>query len=259
MHSAPKIYSPEYYQQLYNLEREHWWCRGMREIASSILDKKISQPLPIKVLDAGCGTGLFLEWLKQYTSEQVIGVDISKEALSFCQRNKGVNTYQASVVELPFASESFGLITCNDVLQHVPSKDIEVLKEFYRVLKPGGLLYLRTNAEQRFAAKDDLSADYHRYSFTELEEKAKTLNFQILRATYVNSVPSVIADLRNYLQSKRTHSSNNGYSGLVMRVPPFGLNQVLYLFLKVEAFYLNRQNRPIPFGHSLVFLLQKPK
>jgi len=256
--SAPKIYSPEYYQQLYNLERNHWWCRGMREIAVSILDKKFHKPSPIKILDAGCGTGLFLEWLKRYTSEQVIGVDISKEALSFCQENKDVALYQASVVDLPFALESIDLITCNDVLQHLASKDVEVLKEFYRILKPGGLLYLRTNAEQRFAAKNDTSVDYYRYNIDELEEKVKSLNFRVLRATYINSFPSLIADIRNYLRSKKAHS-NEGYSGLVMKVPPFGLNQILYFFLKAEAFYLGCQNRPIPFGHSLVFLLEKTK
>ena len=110
MKRAYKIYTPEYYQRIHELEEQkYWWSCGMTEIAASMLDKYIGKGSDISILDAGCGTGFFMDWLRRYAPKSIIGVDISMHALEF-SRCRHSTVYQASVVNLPFSDASFDLI-----------------------------------------------------------------------------------------------------------------------------------------------------
>lgn len=230
----------------------------MTEIAESILDKYIGKESDTLILDAGCGTGLFMDSLRRYTRKRIVGVDISPHAIAFCRRQPHSDVYQASVIDLPFSDTSFDLITCNDVLHHVFSKNSEVLKEFHRILKPAGFLYLRCSAKQRFRLNDDPGMDFHRYAIKEVVEKAIAAGFERRLATYVNSLPSMIADLKNLLKTSKADAHGNGaYRGLSMEMPPPLINSILFRVLKVEAYCIGH-GWAIPIGHSIITLFQKP-
>ncbi len=85
-----------------------------------------------KVLDVGCGDGLFLTMLKDVDSE---GVDISREGIEKC-REKGlkVSLCDFSKDKLPFLNDEFDNVVVLDVLEHLyfPEK---LLKEAKRVSK----------------------------------------------------------------------------------------------------------------------------
>ena len=81
---APKIYSPEYYQLLYELEDRHWWNKGMKDVAAAVLDSQVQSLKKARILDAGCGTGNFMDWLKRYAATMYVGIDVSSHALRFC-------------------------------------------------------------------------------------------------------------------------------------------------------------------------------
>jgi ubiquinone/menaquinone biosynthesis C-methylase UbiE len=255
---APRIYTPKYYQRMHELEEQkYWWSCGMTEIAESILDEYFGKVADGLILDAGCGTGFFMDSLRRYSRKEVIGIDISPEALAFCRRRSHA-TVQASVTHLPFANASFDLITCNDVLHHVHSKISEVLKEFYRTLKPAGFLYLRCNAKQRFRLNDYPGKDFHRYALKEVVAKVIAAGFAMHLATHVNSLPSLITDLKNLLKSATAGTHENGdYRGLSMIIPSPLINSLLLRFLKIEA-YCIRRSWTIPIGHSIIALCQKP-
>jgi ubiquinone/menaquinone biosynthesis C-methylase UbiE len=254
-----RIYTPEYYQRIHELEEQkYWWSCGMTEIAESILDKYISKESDALILDAGCGTGLFMGSLRKYAREKIVGVDISPDAIAFCRNRPHSTVCQASVTNLPFSDSSFDLITCNDVLHHVYSRNSEVLNEFYRVLKPAGFLYLRCSAKQRFRPNDDPGLDFHRYALKEVVEKATGAGFERRLATYVNSLPSIVADLKNLLKPTKSGAHGNGaYRGLSMEMPTPLINSILFRFLKVEAFCIGHR-WAIPIGHSIITLFQKP-
>lgn len=231
----------------------------MTEIAQSILDEHVAKESDILVLDAGCGTGLFMDSLNRYSRTKIVGVDISAHALEFCRRRPHSTICQASVVSLPFPDTSFDLITCNDVLHHVYSRSSEVLKEFHRLLKPAGFLYLRCSAKQRFRLNDDPGMDFHRYALKEVVEDVVEVGFESRMATYVNSLPSIAADLKNLLKPARTGAHGNGaYRGLSMEMPSPLINRILLGFLRVEAYCIGH-NWSIPIGHSIVTLFQKPE
>ncbi|MEE3258624.1 MAG: methyltransferase domain-containing protein [Candidatus Latescibacterota bacterium] len=102
-----------------------------------------------KILDAGCGSGsLALDLCR--AGYEVEGVEDSAEFADLVgeqARRLGLaarlGVQRASVTELPFANGSFDGLICGEVLEHVlPEKggDQAGVREFHRVLKPGGVL-----------------------------------------------------------------------------------------------------------------------
>jgi len=66
------------------------------------------------ILDIGCGSGAFLNALP--TNYKTVGVDFSREALQYVK----TVTVQSNAGALPFPDSSFDLVTCLEVLEHLP-------------------------------------------------------------------------------------------------------------------------------------------
>lgn len=101
-----------------------------------------------KVLDVGCGPGNLLVALSADNPQIVIGVDVDAIFLSIGYSkikelidpsSKVPTLIRASLPTLPFADETFDLVTCFLVMPHVPDDKV-ALTELTRVLKPGGTL-----------------------------------------------------------------------------------------------------------------------
>lgn len=100
---------------------------------------KIDETMDLRgksVLDLGCGNGCYTAELAR-RAEFVCGVDLQIEHLSAFRRP--IPRVQAAGENLPFASESFDVVTMIEVLEHTRS-DEQVLKECFRVLRPEGFL-----------------------------------------------------------------------------------------------------------------------
>ena len=90
-----------------------------------------------RVLDAGCGMDLRVELP---ANAHVVGIDISEAALA---RNATVDERIVGDVEtFPFPDESFDLIVCHDVLEHLDDP-VAATRNLARALKPGGELDVR--------------------------------------------------------------------------------------------------------------------
>jgi SAM-dependent methyltransferase len=263
----PEIYSHDYYQRLFTLEGRHWWHLGMREIAVRLLHSQTgSQPFT-RTLDAGCGTGASLAWTHDLLGARtVIGIDIAREALSFCRSTSNRPVLQASILQLPFHSESFDLLLCQDVLQHLPTdgSDVRALQEMSRVLRPGGLLLVRANSRLgMWQADTDRDVDFQRYTLPEIVSRLQAAGFIVKRETYANALLGLYASLqrRVRLRHLRQHQHGRLYEGLSTRdgaASASKLNQVLLWVLKAEARYLSRPTRHLGFGHSTFCLGMKP-
>jgi ubiquinone/menaquinone biosynthesis C-methylase UbiE len=106
-------------------------------------------------LDFGCGVGRLTQALARRFAA-CTGVDISEEMI---RKAEAINRYPHcsylanSATTLPFADATFGFIYSNIVLQHVPPRFSEqYLREFVRVLAPGGLLVF--GVQDSFAVRD---------------------------------------------------------------------------------------------------------
>lgn len=96
-----------------------------------------------RLLDAGCGPGLWTEFLHD-GHRGVVGVDLSDEFLASARQSFPHLCFeQGSFRALPFNDASFGAILAWYSLIHTPPEDVPaVLAEFARVLAPGGSLLI---------------------------------------------------------------------------------------------------------------------
>lgn len=106
-----------------------------------------------RVLDIGCGTGLFARRLVTERSDiEVVGLDLSEGMLSKARTNCSgfdrIRLVQGDSEQLPFDDSSFDVVTCVHSFHHYPHQD-QVVREMYRVLRPDGqLLIVDGNRDQ---------------------------------------------------------------------------------------------------------------
>lgn len=102
---------------------------------------------PLRVLDAGCGTGEIAARLAEfYPESRVLGVDILDQHLDYARRRHArlaerLAFEHRSVFELGLPGGSFDLTVCRHVVQSIPHEE-RVLAELARVTKPGGVLHV---------------------------------------------------------------------------------------------------------------------
>lgn len=103
------------------------------------------QGFPKRILDLGCGTGSTTVLLKQkFPQAEVIGVDLSPYMLVVADRKATkqrlqIEFTQANAEQTGFADESFDLVTASLLFHETPpAVAINVLREAFRLLKPGG-------------------------------------------------------------------------------------------------------------------------
>jgi ubiquinone/menaquinone biosynthesis C-methylase UbiE len=107
--------------------------------------KAVAGEQEIRVLDVGCGTGVFAARLREaLPNARVWGIDLVADML-----NKGAErwrTHRGAVLpvqgesdRLPFADNSFDFVTCANSFHHYPHQNRAVV-EMHRVLRPGGRL-----------------------------------------------------------------------------------------------------------------------
>ena len=90
------------------------------------------------IVDIGCGFGTTLNHLRDRHGFRVCGIDMSARMLS---ENRGQPVIQAVADSLPFGAGVFDGIFCECVLSLLPMPE-NALREFHRVLQPGGYLVL---------------------------------------------------------------------------------------------------------------------
>lgn len=118
--------------------------------ASSYIIEEIKKlPKPVKILDAGCGDGRNLIYLRK-KGYRVVGIDISEEAVRRVKNKLGSSdtpdVIAGDIRALPYENNSFDAIIYDLVNVHIENPCL-VLKEFQRVLKPDGLLLFETTSK----------------------------------------------------------------------------------------------------------------
>ncbi len=99
----------------------------------------------LQVLDAGCGPGIYAEELVD-RGASVVGVDVSDDMVELAQRRLGqrAGILKADLAEpLPFGDAAFDLVVCALAIHYV-ADTAATLREFHRVLRPGGRAVLST-------------------------------------------------------------------------------------------------------------------
>lgn len=103
------------------------------------------------VLDVGCGAGYGAELLNRAGAMEVVGVDNSATALDLARSNvsSGVTCELGDARELAFPDDSFDLVVCFELIEHVDDQ-ARVLDEVARVMRADGLLVISSPNRDRY-------------------------------------------------------------------------------------------------------------
>ena len=138
-----------------------------------------------RLLDVGSSVGCVIE-AAQNRGWKAMGIDVSASAVEFC-RERNLPCRLVEGVALPFPDNSFDVLTSWHVIEHVA--DVEAtLAEWYRVLRPSGVLALETPdasspmVRLRGAGYRKFWAPEHTYTFTPTTLAAfiRRAGFQVL-------------------------------------------------------------------------------
>jgi SAM-dependent methyltransferase len=252
------IDEPGYFERLARVEAGHWWPRAMWRLASDWLGGAIRGRRGLEALDIGCGAGLSLIRLAGHREiGRVVGLEPDPGALRLARLHRGFEIIEGSALDLPFECGSFDVVTCFDVLQHLPDGGDRVAAcEMARVLRPGGVAVVRSNSAGFGPGRTSGGSSYRLRELVELLENA---GFSIRRASYANGLPGVAQEVRGRLRFVagargrhwRAHPSGGG---LRLDVPTPWVNRMMGGVSAIERRAAALIGGGLPFGHSTMVL-----
>lgn len=137
-------------------------------------DKYLSQHLKLsdnkKILELGCGIGGLLNFLKKKGYENFLGVDISEEQLSICQKYVTTKVVNEDVLSfLKKNDHKYDLIVLLDLIEHLgKEKIVQFIELLYKTLNMNGRILLRTpNMGSLFGLRSRYIDFTHEVGFTE--------------------------------------------------------------------------------------------
>jgi SAM-dependent methyltransferase len=256
--TATRIFSREYYRALHDIERRHPWARAMRRLEIALFNRFTRGPGPLRTLDAGCGAGVFLaELTALHSGVKPWGGDIAREALRLAMQTGLSRLAELDVRRLPFPDASFDCVLSNDVLQHLGRDGAaEAIEQAARVLRPGGLLLIRTAARRGLLWRRHRDTpDYCQWKRRQLRQLLRDCGLQPRFAARVNWLPSLLADLRGLFRPRPV-----GDVGLELRADePMWKERLLELYWRWERRLVLHLYVRLPLGHNLVAAALKPR
>jgi len=225
------------YELLYKeVENIHPWFLARRKLFESIIKKNKD----LSILDFGCGSGNFLNYLSNLGYKNLTGVEISEILPKEDLEIKNINIYK----ELP-KNKKYDVILIMDVLEHIKD-DVHIIKELKSHLSHRGLFIISVPTYQFLWSKhDDINHHYRRYNRKSLEKCMSYSNLTMSWSTYWNTI------LFPLIAFKRIIIRN---SAKELEVPNFILRKLIYIVLLIEV-YLIKIIR-LPFGLSLVAIFK---
>jgi 2-polyprenyl-3-methyl-5-hydroxy-6-metoxy-1,4-benzoquinol methylase len=177
-----------------------WHVRkALRQLAPQL-------PSPASLLDAGMGFGQYSWWMaRKFPGRKITAVDIKSEQVDDCNRffaATGVaGRVHALVADLVTwqSSESYDLILCVDVMEHI-EEDRTVFSSFFTMMNPGGYLVISTPSDK--GGSDVHSADDNSfigehvrdgYGSEEITRKLTGAGFDTVDVSYTYGTPGSIA------------------------------------------------------------------
>jgi ubiquinone/menaquinone biosynthesis C-methylase UbiE len=235
----------EYERAYHEFELTNWWVKARRQISLYYLKKFNSKC----ILDVGCAAGTMMATLEEQGFPEVYGIDISEKAVAECLKKK-LNVFKESAEKTHFKDNFFDALIASDVLEHT-SSDSETLKEWHRILKPGGHVLLFVPAFMHlWRSSDEINHHRKRYRMPEIFVFAKENGFAIKKASYWNFsfyFPLlVISKLRN---SFKVLSES-------LKVMNPVLNSCLYMLMSTENWLITKGVK-FPFGVSCFAIFKK--
>lgn len=241
---------PEEYAKMFKAEETLWWYRSLYCLVLDAI--RLYRPgRDIAILDAGCGTGGMLMFLRNCGYRNLKGFDRSGDAVEWCRR-RDLDVRQEDLKDIAglYAEKSTDVIVSNDTLYFFHEREQEdIVEQSWRVLKPGGLLILNLPALKAFRGIHDLSVGINfRFSKADTRRLMKESLFEDVRELYWPFLLSPMIYAVRLFQRIRMRRNRDYEITSDVDLPLGPLN---HIFLGLTMFE-NRVLPMKPFGSSLL-------
>jgi len=167
------------YPELY---RHHWWWRVREEILLRKIRRILTDVPSPRILDVGCGAGLFFDQLEQFG--HVEGVESDQAAVEVSGRwQHRIAVGNLDATYQPAAP--FDLILMLDVLEHIPDTE-PVVRRAAELLTPTGKLLVTVPAFRAlWTAHDEMNHHVTRYSSQQLRVTLTGTGLSVIETRYL--------------------------------------------------------------------------
>ena len=238
------------------LEENHWWFKGRREILQTLLQKHLNWDSVEQLLEVGVSSGVNLYSLYPLAQNKLFGVEPFEPNRKIADSRGDIDVYAGTAETLPeeIQSRQFDVITMFDVLEHTEG-DVFVLETRRNKLSDDGKLILTVPAYNFLWGEQDIvSHHYRRYTKGMLENHLHSAGYRVSYASYFNTFlfpPIVLFRLIDRLKTKEEYDEFGNF-----RIGNPLMDKWLYRIFRNEKNWLKYLR--FPFGISL-FTIATPK
>lgn len=237
----PSFYGPRHYF------REQFLFQAVRRYAPGR-----------RVLDAACGAGTLVRRLSAH-GYQAIGLDLSRDFLTHIssqQTTHSPDLLQSSIHEIPCASGSLDAVVAAEVLEHLQD-DETPLREFWRVLRPGGICVISVPAEpEQWDWHDNWAGHVRRYRRRDLRKILMAQGYRVVQLHHFG-FPFVRA-FHRYVYLPRYRRKIRTHTGKLDQLSVSSSWQQAASSLLYGAFQFDHLFNRLPLGIGLIAVAKKP-
>jgi SAM-dependent methyltransferase len=234
-----------YARHYHALWEEHWWWRSRAEWLVGWIERIAGGRRDLRILDAGCGDGLFFDELARFGD--VEGLEPDERLLTGGRHRASI---RVGLLDATFRPERpYDLVLMLDVLEHCPD-EAEALAAAVRAIRPEGRLLATVPAlPALWSAHDEVNGHFRRYTKTTLRRAlgAAGLVVEEVRWFYLWTVGPLV--LRKLLRPA-------GAADADVAIPPRLANGLLRRVSRIDL-ALARHVR-LPVGSSLLAIARRP-
>jgi SAM-dependent methyltransferase len=247
---AEENFEASFFAVLRDLEPGFWWFESRNAVIAWAMGKW--GKTDGSFFEIGAGTGFVSQGMHhRFPRLRITASELFPEGLPIvAERLPAATLFQLDALHLPFRDE-FDMIGAFDVIEHI-ERDVDVLVEVRKALKPDGLLLVTVPQHQfLWSANDELAHHKRRYARRELESKLQMAGFEIvaLRSFVSLLFPlQVLARLRKRANGPRDETAE-------FKIPKT-LNGILRALMRLEL-SLIRLGVSFPIGGSLLAVARR--
>jgi SAM-dependent methyltransferase len=250
------INRPYEYRLMAMVEDVHWWYRFLHMKCFEVLTQNFSNS-KIKILDAGCGTGGLMGYLKNHGYQYIEGFDLSEEAVTF-SLNRGLTVWQHDLryLNIYLGSRYYDVIFSCDTIYFLSEDEMSLFfKNCNLLLNHGGILVVNFPTIKAFSGIHDIAVGIRqRYLYSEIVALIDPNKFEIIKYQHWPFIFSPLILFARFFQRMTLIMKPISKIESDLKLLHKWVNWFLFLICRFEQKFISNV---APIGSSVFLVLKK--